>query len=262
LPGNVTTTVTFTATKTTTQQIVAAPFLGIPTELWLILVAAAVILGYTFFKLQVKSMPVNVLLVRQNFSGLLLNAAEDIGGVFLYVFQGRKKVDTLKKVGRPIEVVIPGNNAKLYVEEKKRHGDGLDEKTLKGLKEQGYKVTEEKRSKAHQGYLLEKDVANEKVTGYLDMPRGGVKTLRLYTSVEGTGETVDYKELVTESKPQDATGTSGVLHEEINAVKTFLKEWAAAAVGTFKALVVPALMGGGIVGMVILLVLMLSGFHR
>lgn len=209
---------------TSSPPFVAPPLL--PLDLWIVIGVVVVVGIYLAYRGGYKTIPVKVLWVFRNYSGRMFNAEEDLQGIFLTLKTAKgKKFETLKKTGQPLDVV--------EIDEK--HNRAW---LVKWQEEGGEKV--------------------EKV--FLDVSMGGLKHTRLYATVEGTGETMDWiKKVEDEGKKKSDSGSAGIIHEEKSAVKEFLKLWAEAAAGTMKTLIIPLIAGAGLGASTVFIILVLLG---
>jgi hypothetical protein len=206
----------------------------------------------------------------RNHSGKQFRALEDLNGLWLYILNARgKKAATLKKNGLPIEVSIVGNKARAYVIQEKHRNGGLDSGIRAQLQDRGFKVREipqEKPDKnGRKGYILEEPDPPKKTLAYIDVEAGGQKIFRKYTVVEGTGtslELLDMGHKVDNTKELEDEGGSALIHEMQAASKSFLVILAEAMQGAFKSLILPLIAGVGMGGMIVFLVLMLTGHTR
>jgi hypothetical protein len=258
LPGNVTTsTVTLTGTHTVTVQAAPVLLFGLPPELILIFTVAAVFVIWGFFRFQVKGVTVSLIWIYKNGSAIMLNAQQDLQGIFLYVIKGRRKVETLKKTGMPLQVRYLPPKFKAYMETPKNHA--LDDPNFKALREKGFKITPERHDRRGniKAYLLEKDGSIEETFAYLDVNLGGLKTAQLYATVEGSGETMSWQKKIDDA-PVDS-GNTVVLQEMRTAAKGFFQLLAEAMQGSLKTFLLPLIAGLGIGGMVTVLLFILSG---
>src|SRR5712692_5672248 len=94
-----------------------ADFLGIGYELWAFFSLIFLAVFYTVNKSRVRDIPVNVLWILDTGSAYLLRAKEDLAGVYIDVFKGRraKKLTTIGKAGLPLEVRTIPEKAKAYL---------------------------------------------------------------------------------------------------------------------------------------------------
>lgn len=260
-----TVTETFTSTRTTTQQLPAPGFIfGIPTELWLVGIIVIGIVGFYFFRTQVRDIPVNVLWVFRNGHSRIFRASEDLGGVFLNVMDWKgKKAETLKKTGEPLEVTYMPERAKTYIiEPETKHGKPLTQETMAELEHEGFRLREETDRKGKlKAYIATRPPKEEKELAYIDAHLGGLKTARLFVVPEGTGSTFDVVKAIQGLNVEDPGNTS-LLHEERGAAKAALKDYAEAAAGSFRTLVIPLVAGLGIGGMISLLFILLTGHYH
>lgn len=265
---NITTTVTqtFTGFHTTTQQVPASGFvLGVPDDLWFLIIIGAVVLGVYFFRTQVKDIPVNILWVFKNHSGRIFRAAEDLEGAFLTVFDWKGKgVETLKKNGVPVEVTYLPEKAKAYiVRSETKNGKPMDDATKRALEAQGFKVEEQPDGKkGEKAYVINRDPKEERTTAYLDVHLGGLKSMRLYTTLQGTGTTIDLLKELEKATATTKAGNESVMHEERGAAKAYLRDIAEAFAGSWKTVILPLVAGLGIGGMISLLLILLTGHFK
>jgi hypothetical protein len=167
----------------------AVTIFGIPTDLFVLFLFVVFIflvglmryLGRSFGQIAVK-----VLWVFKNYTAMRMDAYEDLQGIFIKILGPRRKeLETIKKLGRPIEV------------------EEIDEKSMKA-------------------YLLKKPKKGEKPLIYLLVKQGRTKSSREFITVEGTGKTLDFV-TKAESETETAPGNAPVIQEEQSAAKTFLK---------------------------------------
>lgn len=266
---NQTTTITLTgSTHTVTTQ--APPFLlfGVPPELAAVFTIAIVAVVYLFFRFQVKGVPVIIELIARNYQAKQFRAQQDLNGLWLYILNARgKKAATLKKTGLPVEVHLVDNKSRAYmIQEGKRNG-GLDPDIKKQLYEKGWKIREieGKKEKERKAYIFEEPSPPYKTLAYIDIEAGGQKRFTKFTAVEGTGTTmqlIDVKKKVDEageSEDDNSEASSGLIHEELAAAKSFLVILAEAMQGAFKSFILPMIAGAGLSATAILLVLELTG---
>jgi hypothetical protein len=264
---NHTTTITFTSTHTTTQQLAAAPFLGIPTELWIIILPLIGVSVWLILKFQVKAVPVTLLLLAKNYSALKLKVNRDLAGLWLTVINARgKKADTIKQKGKPFEVYsVDNKDAIAYTLRERRKEAELGESLWGQLVAKGFKIEEKKegRRQKHKGYLIKKDAPESEIV-YVEIPTGGMKHETMFTAVEGTGHTVellDIKPLIDESAA-NASGSDGVIHQEINAAKSWLQLLGEAASRPLGQTLI--LLGAGMAmgGLLIVMVFLFGGHFK
>ena len=260
-------TVTFTATQTTTHTVTTAatPFLGIPTELWILILPLIAILGWLLLKFNVKTIPVKVLWLAKNYSALRLRASEDLQGLWLTIINARgKKVETIKKTGRAIEVYdLDNKNGIAYTLNERRKAAGLSDEMKTSIEGLGFRVEEIVRKGKRRGYLVKKDGPATELA-YLNIPSGGLKHEKLYTAVEGSGHTLDLLDLKEgiDKAETNTEGSDGIIHGEINAAKSWLALLAEAAKANLANTLLMFGGGAGIGGMVVMLALLVSGHVR
>lgn len=269
LQGNSTNTFVVTSTqtveKTTTSQ--ASFLFGLPP--WELAIFGVVIglVVLVYFRSSVRSIPVGVLWVYKNRAAIKLKAKEDLSGVFLDVTNARgKTLTTLKKTGLPIEVKAV-NKAKAYFIAETRPTDGFNLAEQEVLKEKGWKIEPREAGSWRKrpwnakqplrGYLLEKDEETVNETAWLDVSLGGLKHERLYASVEGTGQTIDWLDPAkVDGKGEEK---SAILNEEKSAAQEWLRLLAEAAAGGLRSILLPLIAGLGIGCTVTFLVIILTG---
>jgi hypothetical protein len=130
--------------------------LGIPYEILIPLVVIGVAVVWYFFRANVEGMPVKVNWVTETGITFLFKAKEDLRGVFLDIMKGGRSIEQIKKFGIPLDV----------------------------------SEVNEKDSKA---YLVKFADDTKKV--YVTVRQSRLKHYRLYTVIEGTGMTVDYRNM-------------------------------------------------------------------
>lgn len=261
-------TQTFTVTHTSTQQLAPSPFfLGIPNELWLVIIPVIGVVFYLVLKFNVKGVPVKVLWLAKNYSALQLRASEDLQGLWLTIINARgKKVETIKKTGKAIEVYMAANkNGIAYTLNERRKAAELDDATKEMLKAKGFNLQEVRKGRKMKlkGYIMKKDAPDIEIA-YLDLPKGGMKHERMYTAVEGTGHTLDllnWREIIDQQDTNES-GSDGVIHQEINAAKSWLQLLAEAARASLGNTLLMVGGGFGIGGMVVMLALILTGHFK
>jgi hypothetical protein len=148
-------------------------------------VVAALFAIYLFFRTSVEGMPVYVKWVTKTGVTFRFKAKEDLRGVFLYIKGGGGKViETIKKVGIPLEVAE------------------IAEKDMKA-------------------YLVK--FADDKKKVYLTVRPSKMKNYREYTVIEGTGQTVDWKDKAKDIDPKEQ-GNTALMQEESSGFKKVLKD--------------------------------------
>jgi hypothetical protein len=257
---NSTTTVTFTSTHTSTQQIVSGPsqLFGIPTELLIIFVLAGSLLVYAYFRLQVKDTPVRLLWMFRNKAAKLFTAKEDLEGIFVYVrsLTGKRTTIIAKDAGLDVQIIPP--KTELYLlEDRKRVG--MSDELQKSLTDKGFKVTNKTDRKGKiKGYLVTREIEG-KQKAFLDTALGGQNHMKLYATVEGSGQTVDLVDFgkgVDETK--DSQDASGLIHEELSTAQKALKIMGEAGSSLMQSLLF--LMSGiAFGGMITVLLIVLTG---
>ncbi len=256
-----TTTSTVTFTRTTIQQLPATPFLGIDDTLWLVIIGAILAFSYILFTRQVKGVPYSLKWIYKTGSALQLTVGQDLNGLFISVMNARgKKLETLTKDAEPLEVTVIPPKVEFYMDPKEA-GTTLDADTTALIESKGFKVKErrEGRKQKFRGYLVYNEPKLKKVLAFLDVSLGGLRHVREYATIEGSGTTVDWMERAKDAPV--GVGKNAVIHEEISAGKSWLHLLAEAAQGS-RSLLIGAVMGGGIAGTAMLLVFLLAGFHR
>lgn len=285
MPGNVTTitqtvtsstgiTSTFTVNHTTTTA--AAPFLlfGLPPELVAVFTFAIVGVVIAYFRLQVKGLPVLIRWLRSNYSAVQFRAQEDLRGIYLYVLNARgKREETITKTGKPFQVKVVDNKSYAYLLRDGKAGHDLSAIEKEELEKKGWKIVDRSerytnwrgKELPRKAYLIEKKEPTEQLA-YLDIAAGGQKMYRMYDAVEGTGTTLELLDVknkidaaIENSEKTETAASSGMVHEELAASKSFLDLLAEAMQGSFKTFLIPFLAGGGVFGMAVLLVAILSG---
>jgi len=250
-------------TVTHSETIQAQPFLlfGLPPELLAIFTIAIVVVIWAFFRFNVKGVPVMLIWIYKNGSALMMRAQEDLQGIFLNVMKGSKKVETLKKTGLPLQVKYLPNKFSAYIDIPK--DQTINDEVLKRLRDKGFKMSPTKWSRKGiiKAYLIEKEASLVGALAYLDVNLGGMKTARLYTGIEGTGETIDWMPKIQSSQGVDP-GNAVIIHEMRSAAKAILADIAAALKGTFQALILPLIAGAGIGGMLVIILVILTGHLR
>lgn len=252
-------TSTFTVTHSTTVQ--AQPFLllGLPPELVAVILIVVTIMVYAAFKFQVKGVPVQLLWIYKNGSALMLRAKEDMQGIFLEVLSARgKKLETLKKPGLALPVKVMPDKFSAYIEVPK--DATMQDETLQNLRAKGFKISPAKHDKkgAVRAYIVEREAELTEALAYLDVSLGGLKTMRLYGAIEGSGETFNWVEKIDAAGSTDP-GNTAVIHEMRSAFKSFAQILADAVKGTLSALLVPMIGGLGIGGMLAFILILVTG---
>lgn len=264
MPGNTisTTTVTLTGTHTVTVQAAPVLLFGLPPELILIFTVAVVAVVFLFFRFQVKGVAVSLIWIYKNGTAVMMGAKEDLQGIFLDVLKGGRKVEILKKTGLALPVRYVPGKFKAYMDtpKDKTLAEVVGGPLLEQLRGAGFKLTPTKydRKARVRGYLVEKERGTEKAIAYLDVSLGGMKQARLYASVEGTGETIDWMPRIAAANQNDASNTV-ILQEMKTAAKSFFALLAEAMQGSLKTFLLPLLAGLGLGGMITLLLFVLSG---
>jgi hypothetical protein len=257
--STITTTVTFTGTTTHTVQ--AAPFLlfGLPPELVLGFTLAIVAVIFLFFRFQVKGVPVMLVWIYKNGSAIMLRAREDLQGIFLDVLKSGKKAEIIKKTGLALPVRYLPNNFKAYIEPPKNRF--TETAIIKDLRTAGFKVNVQRtdRKGAVKAYLIEKEASVEKTLAFLDVNLGGMKSAKLYATIEGMGETIDWQPKIETTNNKDDSGNTILLQEMKTAAKGFFALLAEAMQGTMKSLILPLVAGVGLGITIIVLVVTLTG---
>ena len=209
--------------------------LGLPYEIWGLVVFAIVVAMYFIFRTNYEAIPVRALWIFKNGQAYSFKAKEDLQGIFLKIVNARgKEIETIKKRGIPLEV----------------------------------KEIDEKQAKAYIAKFATTDAEGKPTTekrAYLNVAFSKMKHERVYAVLEGTGETIDIVELATQdakkkAKGEPSSGNAVVLHEEQSAAKELFKAWAEALAGSLRALVLP-LAAGGAIGMAATLVLLILTGH-
>ena len=134
-----------------------ADFLGIGAEIWSIFAFMFIVIAYYSLKFKGRDIPVKVIFILKTGAAYLLNAKEDIAGIYIDLFKKRfgqqKKITSIGKSGLPIEIRTIPDKARAY--------------------------------------LLTNDTMKEPKIGY-DVHLGGLQHMRLYATFEGLGETIDF----------------------------------------------------------------------
>ena len=139
-----------------------SPF-GIPYEVLAVILAAAIVVAYLFFRSSVEGMPVYAKWVTETGVTWRFRAKEDLRGVFIDIMDGKGKViEQVKKFGIPLDI-SDVENAKAY--------------------------------------LVKFSDDTKKV--YLTVRPSRMKNYREYTVLEGTGLTVDYKGMAKQAMRPD-----------------------------------------------------------
>src|SRR6058998_54048 len=94
-----------------------ADLFGIGYEIWAFFALIFLAVFYTVNKTRIRDIPVNVLWFLKTGAVYMMRAKEDIAGVYIDIFKGRraKKLTTLGKAGLPIEVTVIPEKAKAYL---------------------------------------------------------------------------------------------------------------------------------------------------
>ena len=257
----VTATVTFTRVSTSIQQLVPTNPLGIPYELWALLLGSIIAVSYLFFKINVKGIPTFVTFVRRNGgTALQLSATKALDGLFINVREGTgKRIIPIKEKGVAIDVTVLPPKFEAYVETKGRE---LEEEVIADMERKGFKVRE-KRSKKDKlrGYLLNYEPLATKTKAFLDVSLGGLKHANTYTTIEGSGETIDWQEIISGTKGSDP-GNAAVMQELRAGVRAMFADWANAMKGTLQTLILPMATGAGLMGMIIFLIFLATGHFK
>lgn len=261
------TTITLTATHTV-QGSAPGLIFGLPQDLVGVLLIVTATIVWLFLRFNVKSIPVRVLWIFKNNFSVMFDAKEDLGGIFIDIVKGRKKVQKLRKEGLPIEVREIPAKAEAYSIVNTNKGSVLSEEVQAQLKLEGYTVIDKspkpetnwrgKLKTTDKAYLVQRKnsgVYDEELIGY-DVSLGGLKHTRLYVSIEGTGTT---KDLVGEDADKAPDGRAGVLQEEVGAAQEIFKMIREAAQSSWKAIILPMIAGGGLFSVVTILILIVSG---
>lgn len=82
--------------------------MGLPDDLIITLMIMMVIMMLATFFFFVRGVPVKALYIRENGTGRLYDAKEQIGGVFMEIIRRRKVVLTVTKEGQAVEVNLGG----------------------------------------------------------------------------------------------------------------------------------------------------------
>lgn len=265
MPGNVTTsTTTIILTSTHTNTVQAAPVLlfGLPPEIILIFTVAIVAIVFLFFRFQVKGVAVSLIWIYKNGSAVMMGAKEDLQGIFLDVLKGGRKVEILKKTGLALPVRYVPGKFKAYMDtpKDKTLAEVVGGPLLEQLRAAGFKLTPAKydRKARVRGYLVERERGPEKAIAYLDVSLGGMRQARLYTTVEGTGETIDWMPRIAGASQNDSSNTV-VLQEMKTAAKSFFALLAEAMQGSFKTMLLPLIAGLGIGAMLMVVLFLVTG---
>lgn len=272
MPNSTVSTTTVTSTQagftaTTTIQHQAAPVLifGLPPEL--VAVFAFVVFGlvYAFFKFQVKGVPVSLLWIYKNGTAIMLKGQEDLQGVFLTVIKGGKKAETIKKTGLALPVSYVPGKFEAYIETPETNKELAHSISL--LKFKGFTVTEKEDKTRRKGffgkelikvYLIARESLPVETLAYLNVNLGGLKQARIYGAVEGAGETFDWTGKIQQAGTSDP-GNTVLLQEMKSAGKAFFALLAEAMQGTLKNFVLPLVAGAGMGGLMVFLVVELTG---
>lgn len=196
-------------------------------------------------------------------SALQFRVQQDLNGLFINVLSARnKKLETLTQGAQPLEVTLLPDKVKFYINPEER-GERLDEETMKMLAAKGFKIEETRRGKKNKlkGYLIYTEPKLQKVLAYLDVSLGGLKHVREYATIEGSGTTIDWQDRAKDVAP-GGTGKAAIINEEISAGKSWLHVLAEAARGTLSSLLLPLAAGISIGGMLFFLISLLSGHFR
>jgi hypothetical protein len=260
---NSTSTVTFTATHTSTVQLAAPNVLGFPPEIFALIIWAAVVVIFLFFRLQVKGVPSVLLWIYKTGSALQFRIHQDLNGLFITVLSARgKKLETLTQGAEPLEVTVMPDKVEFFIKPEDL-GQVVDEEMKRMIEAKGFKIKEKRAGKKNKlkGYLVYNEPKLKRVLAYLDTSLGGLRHMRLFATFEGSGTTVDWMDRAKDFKP-DTNVKTGIIHQEQSAAKGWLQLLADAAKGTFGAILLPLLAGGGLFGMAELLVLILTGHFK
>lgn len=163
---------------------------GLPIELWVAMLAAITAAAYFYFHYNVDEVPVVVNWVYKTGTTIRLRAKEEINGIILEIKNARGKTITeIQRNGLPLEV------------------QEIDEKNMVA-------------------YLVRFADGGKKV--YLVARKGKFKSSREYTTLEGTGTTIDVLERAVSqsSGAQGSTGNTSLLHEERSGFRAFLADLA------------------------------------
>lgn len=272
---NSTSTVTSVSTSTATQistihqttTINAGPTLvfGLPVELVAIIVLAMVGIVFLFFRFQVKGVPVNLIWIYKNGSAIMFRAREDLQGIFLDIIKSGRKAEIIKKTGLPLAVRYVPDKFNAYIDTPAANKN--IESAMQELRVKGFKVIEQPDRKRGffprptliKGYIIQKEPSLEKALAYLDVNLGGLKQVRLYASIEGSGETIDWSPKIQESKGEQDSGNTILLGEMKSAAKQFFALLAEAMQGSIKTFLLPLIAGLGIGAMLMVLIVTLTG---
>src|SRR5712691_6042216 len=201
-----------------------ADFLGIGSEIWTIFGFVFIIVAYLSFKAKGRDIPVRVLFVLKTGAAYLLNAKEDIAGVYITLFKRRfgqqKRITSIGKYGLPVEVRVIPDKAKAY--------------------------------------LITNEPGKPPTVGY-DVHLGGLQHMRLYATFEGAGETIDF---LSHNNGESQNMHQTIIDEELGASQWLIrmvKEEVGIPMRTFLMMFGA---GGGLVGTVLFTILILSGHLR
>ena len=211
-----------------------ADFLGVGYEIWAFFIIIAIPIAVILRRrgpTSIRAMPVKVLWELKNGAAYLLPAKEDLNGVFVYVVNARgKKILSLMKEGQPIEVKEP------------------PEKDAKRL----YLI-----GGPHNGKKAGRDSEHDD-RPYLDVNLSRTKSMRLYRTMEKTGQTLPWG-----AEDGQATNLHGsTVNQETATVNELLKRMAENIANTFSRLIMPILTGVGLGGMGTFLILIVLGHLR
>jgi len=200
-----------------------ADFLGIGSEFWTIFGFVFIVVAYLAFKAKGKDIPVRVLFLLKTGAGYLLNAKEDIAGVYIDLYKKRfgqnKKITSIGKYGLPIEVrVLPDKS---------------------------------------RAYLISNQPEVPRV-GY-DVHMGGLQHMRLYATFEGSGETLD---ILGGNNGGSQNMHQTIINEELGASQALVRMVKEEVGIPTKTFLIIFGAGGGLVGSLLFTVLILTGHLR
>lgn len=265
---NSTSSISTVHVTTTVHGSITLPTLvfGLPPEVFVVIILAVVGIVFLFFRFQVKGVPVYLVWIYKNGTAVWLKAREDLQGIFLDVIKGGKKVEVLKKTGLALPVRYLPNNFKAYIETPAKNVQLVG--AMAELKMKGFTV--EERSDRVQGrirrhliktYLIEKKAETTEALAYLDVSLGGLKQARIYASIEGSGETIDWKPKIEGEEGKDP-GNTVLIQEMRSAAKGFFALLAEMLQGGIRSLLLPLIAGLGIGGLLVAIIFIALGFHR
>jgi len=244
---------------------------GIPYfDLWVILIIAGVAVAWFFFRSSVQGVPVIVKWVYRNGTAIELKAKEDLQGIFLEILNAKGKViETIKKTGIPLEVQeINEKDSRAYLV---KFSDG-SKRVFLSVALSRMKHKREYTVLEGTGETVDLMDKGRKM-GSLPSTSIPMLTEAALLLRDGAGDSAEDKQIrvksanglesivkqISEGPQIGGLGNSVTLHEERSAAKAFMKDLAEALAGTFKALILPMIAGGGMTASAIIIVLLLSG---